>query len=136
MDIITLATTAIALVTPFFVKGAEEFAKEAGKDIYQKTQAIKDWLWSRIQGSNDSKLKQTTHLFEDDPTTFGEAMTHVLSNYLQDNPTLAGELAMYVQEFEPKYTSKYNVTIGKAYGVNVGKHGRIEQSFYRHGDEE
>lgn len=130
MDTVVLATNIVTALSPFLIKGAEEFAKEVGKEVFEKTKQLKYWLWARIKDSNDKKVTQTTLLFESDPATFGDVMKKVLADYLKSHPHEAQELVRFVDGLpaDPG-SSKYGVQIQNLYGANFGDFGVINQNF-------
>lgn len=136
MDPATLAGLAVSAISPYVLKGAEEFAKAAGKDVYEQTKKIKEWLWKRIKHSGDKKAQQTTSMYESDPTTFKEAMTRVLLEYLEGHPQDAQELSKILQDLKTS-ESKYHVSVsgGTIYGVNIGDNPTLIQNFGQQDDE-
>ena len=125
-----LAMKAIALISPFLIKGAEQFMQESGKDVYWQTINLKNWLWQQFEEATEPRLRQTADLFETDPATFREALIRLLATFLQKNPGVARELSRHIKDLEPQNQTKYSVNIGKVYGMNLGDYGRIDQTFY------
>lgn len=60
MDPVTLATAAVATLTPYLAKASEEFAKEAGKKGFATAEALLKALWGRWRGNSQaaSRLQQ------------------------------------------------------------------------------
>jgi len=51
MDPVTLATAAVAALSPYLAKAGEAFAKEAGKEGVSIGEAILKSLWGRWRGN-------------------------------------------------------------------------------------
>jgi hypothetical protein len=93
MDIITLATTALALTQPFLNKISEGVSRKVGEDIWDliKRPFIKDVDESKlIENQEDFKTELVTKLNEDldfknELFTLIEKSKKELSNYTQQN---------------------------------------------------
>jgi len=85
MDSTQIATMAITAVTPYLAKGAEEIAKGIGKDL---------WELIKKPFENKDRDKQLVEKLNEQPEneqTQG-AVAYKLSEFLEENPTLASEL--------------------------------------------
>jgi hypothetical protein len=136
MDPLALASLSLSLITPFVTKGAEAFAEEAGKDLYENTKKLKNWLWKKIRRSNDKKLKLTATQFESDPRSSKEAMVRTLAEYLRHHPREAEQLAHQVRSMN-RLSSTYSVKIqgSKVFGMNVGDNPTVFQNFFTDDDD-
>jgi hypothetical protein len=99
MDPITLVTSAVALLSPYVAKGAEEFAKELGKDAAQKAKDLFTYLKNKF--SADSEESQIISLFEKKPEKYESNLTEVLQERAQNDSEFAGELEKHVNSAAP-----------------------------------
>ena len=131
MDSIELAKTVTAILSPYLIVGAEQFAKEVGKETYQKIANLKNWLWNKINHSRNEKLIKTADLFENDPDTFQSAMISLLNNHFEQHPKEVQELVKLIAfKNEDQNSSKSSVKVqGDVIGMIVGDRGTIHQTF-------
>jgi len=103
MDAVALAGTAFAALTPYLVKGGEELAKGAAKDLWEliKKPFVKD------------REKELLKKLETNPTDEGTRRDVVfkLGEFLEENPSL-------VKEFE-EILQKLSHTVQKTNTQNV-----------------
>jgi len=99
MDPITLVTSAVTLLSPYFAKGAEEFAKELGKDAAHKAKDLYTYLKNKF--SADSEESQLLSLFEKKPEKYEDALTDVLQERARTDSEFAGELEKHVNSAGP-----------------------------------
>jgi hypothetical protein len=99
MDPITLVTSAVALLTPYVAKGAEEFAKELGKDAADKAKELYTYLKNKF--SADSEESEVLSLFEKKPEKYERTLTDVLQERARTDSEFAGELEKHVNSAGP-----------------------------------
>jgi flagellar basal body L-ring protein FlgH len=99
MDPITLVTSAVTLLSPYVAKGAEEFAKELGKDAAQKAKELYTYLKNKF--SADSEESQVLTLFEKKPEKYEDTLTDVLQERARTDSEFAGELEKHVNSAAP-----------------------------------
>ncbi|WP_433971891.1 hypothetical protein [Tunturiibacter lichenicola] len=99
MDPITLVTSAITLLSPYVAKGAEEFAKELGKDAAPKVKELYAYLKGKFSASSEES--QLLSLFEKKPEKYEKALTDVLEERARTDPEFAGELEKHVNGVGP-----------------------------------
>lgn len=121
MDPATIAAGAMALLGPFVKKAAEEFAAEAGKEIWAKASSLLSRLKAKWAG--DSFEGQTLEKFEKEPDSFQAGVESNLCKALADDPDLARELAAIIADVKkagPKV--KIVQTIETAEAAVTGPH--------------
>lgn len=99
MDPITLVTSAVTLLSPYVAKGAEEFAKDLGKDAAQKTKELYTYLKNKFNA--DSEESQVLSLFEKKPEKYEDALTDVLQERARSDSEFASELEKHVNSTAP-----------------------------------
>jgi DNA-binding ferritin-like protein (Dps family) len=129
MDPITIAVGVVGALTPYLAKGAEEFAKAFGKDLYEQTKRLKQWLWNKVKekDSNDKSLTKTLELYEGNPNRFEQPLKDALADFLKANPDLAKELAQMLPEKDQSRAGR-NVVIhgGTVTGIQMGDNSSQE----------
>jgi hypothetical protein len=99
MDPITLVTSAIAVLSPYVAKGAEEFAKELGKDAAEKAKELYTYLKNKF--GVDSEESQILSLFEKKPEKYEDMLNNVLQERARTDSEFVGELERYVNATVP-----------------------------------
>jgi len=113
----TLAATVLGLIAPYLAKGAEEFAKEAGKQAFDKIGAVVDRLrawWSKdpVAAALASELPASP---EDNSKMLGER----LARAMERDPSLSSDLSRLVSESGPYVDVVQKIEIAK--GVTGAK---------------
>lgn len=118
----TIATSAIAILTPFLKKGAEKFAEEIGKSVEEsggeagkrvgeivvdKTKKLFDKLKQKLSGNEEAEMN--LKLFERNPDNYAENFQKVLATELDKDKNFAQEVDGLVNEI--KESSPQIVTI-------------------------
>jgi len=85
--------------SPYVAKGAEEFAKELGKDAAQKARDIYTYLKNKF--SADSEESQILSLFEKKPEKYERNLTAVLQERAQNDSDFVDELQKHVDSAAP-----------------------------------
>ena len=114
---VTLATSAVAILTPFLKKGAEKFAEEFGGEagkrvgevVVDKTKKLFGKLKEKLSGNREAKLN--LELFESNPEneSYTQNFGEVLAKELDKDKNFAQEIERLVNEI--KETSPRIVTI-------------------------
>lgn len=103
VDISTLATTVVAALTPYLVKGASKFAEEFGKDAYEKAGALLAALRRRLTDKPEGE--QALANCEAAPTPENQtALAQVVKGELAAEPdgaAFAAEIAPLVEALTP-----------------------------------
>ena len=102
MDPITtgLAASVTSTLVPYAAKGAEEFAKSAGKDAYEKAKSLLGILKARWAG--DKEATETLTRFEEKPERYQPVFEDILMEKLVQDEELAEELANQLNRMGPE----------------------------------
>lgn len=117
MDVGALATIAIAALTPYLVKGGEELAKSATKD-----------LWELIKKPfMKNREKELLKKFEESPTDEGikGAVVFKLVEFMEENPSLANDLEKILQKFTLTVQKKNVLTMVGDQNIQIVGNGNI-----------
>jgi hypothetical protein len=89
-----LVATVISIVSPYLVKGAEEFVKSAGKAAFDGTKALAERLsrWWK----NDPIANAAATSFKSDPEHYGKLLGAQLEHDLTKDEPFANELRALV----------------------------------------
>jgi hypothetical protein len=96
MEPVTITAGVIALLTPYVKKAAEQFAGEAGKVIWNKTQGLFEKLQARLGG--DQEAENTLAQFEKDPEQGQAGLEALLKEILTKDHILRDEIAGVLTE--------------------------------------
>jgi hypothetical protein len=104
----TLATSAVAILTPFLKKGAEKFAEELGGEagkkvgeaVVDKTKKLYDKLKEKISGNREAA--SNLELFEINPENedYAQNFQKVLAKELDKDKNFAEELDKQIKEIK------------------------------------
>lgn len=116
-----LAGSAISLVAPYLAKGAEEFAKSAGKAAFEQCKA----LAGRLQRwwSSDPVAAAAADNLPKDPQKYGKLLGELLSTDLAKDPAFAKDLRKLVEDLGPSVEVVQNMEI--AHGVTGADIGEL-----------
>ncbi len=89
--IVDLATKVLAILLPFVVKGAEEFAGKVGDATYEKTKSR----------SGDKEATETLAHFVEKPERYKLALEDILQEKLAEDKDLASKLSQLLNEIGP-----------------------------------
>src|SRR4051812_35565891 len=90
MDPVTLASTAVALLSPYLAKAGEGAAKKIGEDAVETGGKLLGWVRARLDGRAKEALDDLTH--KPDSEDNQADLRKQLAKALEANPTLAAEL--------------------------------------------
>jgi hypothetical protein len=97
MDITTLAASAAALLAPLLAKGAEKFAEEFGKDVYEKGKALLERVRKRLKGKPAAEQALAECVRAPGPQSEA-ALAQAIEGELAASPALARAWTPLVQE--------------------------------------
>lgn len=114
-----LAATVISIVSPYLVKGAEEFAKTAGKAAFDGAKSLVDRLsrwWTKDPIANAAATS-----FKSDPAHYGKMLGAQLEHELKKDDSFARELRSLVDSMGPsvEVVQKMEVARGVT-GADIG----------------
>jgi hypothetical protein len=125
MDPATIATGVLAVLTPYLVKGAKEFAGAVGDAAYEKAKGMLTTLKQRWAPDKDAST--SLEQFEKKPALYKPVVETLLKEKLQSDAALAKELGELLQEMGPtlevlqKMDEGRNVTGLDAKELNKGR---------------
>ena len=100
MDPASLAASAVAILTPYVVKGAKELTEAAGEMAYEKAKQLLGTLKARW--SQDPVASDSLSRFEKKPDVHGPALQEIIQEKIEKDPQLAAEVDRTVKEIGPK----------------------------------
>src|SRR5215213_1538018 len=95
----TLAANVITVLMPYAAMGAQEFAKSAGKEAYEKAKTLLGTLKARWAG--DEEETDTIARFEEKPERYRPVLEGILEEKITQDRELAAELATLLEEMGP-----------------------------------
>ena len=106
MDAQTIATAAMALLSPYLAKAGEAFAKEAGEKLAEKASALYRAVKAKFKG--DTYAEQTLTRVEEKPEAKGRqvALQEVLAEKLEEDPDFAETVRRLVEEAQAADTRR------------------------------
>lgn len=126
MELMSLITAIMAVLTPFVKKGAEEFIGAAGQDTYEKAKTIFVKLKERWSSDEDREALDILTNFEKKPERYQLILEDILQEKLATDKELFNQLSRLFQEMGPKLeiiqkmTEAEDVTGLKANKMNQG----------------
>ena len=107
MEPMTIAASALAILTPYVAKGAEEFIKAFGKDAYEKTKGLYSTL--KAKWSGDEEAMGTLENYEEKPERYEPVLKSILEEKLGSDADLRAELSQQVKEVAPYFAPHIKV---------------------------
>jgi len=98
VDFASIAATAVAALTPYLKKAAEDFAGKAGELALEKVKALFQTLKDKF--SADGYMQGTLERFEKDPDKFAPAVQQVIEEAAAEDDSFARDVETLVQEIE------------------------------------
>ena len=95
----TLAANVMTVLMPYAAMGAQEFAKSAGKEAYEKAKSLIATLKARWAG--DEEAADTLARFEEKPERYQPVLKDILEEKLSQDKELATELATILNQMGP-----------------------------------
>ncbi len=102
MDPATIATltgSVLSVITPYVVKGADEFAKLVGEAAFAKAKGLFAALKHKL--SADPEAADTLAHFEEKPQRYQPVLQDILSEKLAKDPEFAAELEQHIKGMGP-----------------------------------
>jgi hypothetical protein len=101
MDPITasLAANVVAVLAPYVAVGAQEFARNVGKDAYEKAKTMLAAL--RAKWTGDEEATDALTRFEEKPERYAPVLEDVLREKLAEDKELAMVLSTLLNEMGP-----------------------------------
>jgi hypothetical protein len=96
---ITLAANVMTVLMPYVAMGAQEFAKSAGKEAYEKAKSLLGTLKARWAG--DEEATDAVARFEEKPERYRPVLEGILEEKITQDRELAAELATLLEEMGP-----------------------------------
>jgi len=98
MDPVTIAAGVGALLAPYFKKGVESFAGEAGKYVFGKAKEVWEKLRAKLAG--DAQAEATLDRFEHDPDGARKDLEAQVEKHAKADASLGDELAQVLAEIK------------------------------------
>jgi hypothetical protein len=114
-----LVATIMGVVSPYLAKGAEAFAKEAGKEAFKGVKALADRLGRWWNG--DPVASAVAQNFPAAPEKYGRVLAGLLADELARDPALASELKGLVEQMGPTVNVVQKIKVaGDVTGADIG----------------
>jgi hypothetical protein len=106
LDSTQLATTTVAMLSPYFLEAAKGAAGKVGEDAYQGGKKLVSWLREKLSPDETKALDRVAT----DPSNIDKqtALRVSLSEALAANPALQNELAALLQSM-PKFAASQSI---------------------------
>ena len=114
-----LVATIMSIVSPYLVKGAEEFAKSAGKAAFDGTKALVERLsrWWK----DDPIANAAATSFKSDPEHYGKLLGVQLEHDLAKDESFADELRALVDSLGPAVDVVQRMEVARGVtGADIG----------------
>src|SRR5690348_7349270 len=114
-----LAATVIAIISPYLAKGAEEFARSAGKAAFDGTKALVERLgrWWKNDPIADAAAKS----LPSDPQHYGKMLGAQLEHQLTKDEALAKDLRSLVDQMGPSVDVIQKIEVARGVtGADIG----------------
>ena len=99
MDPVSLATNVVAVLAPYAAVGAQEFARNIGKEAYEKAKGMLATL--RAKWAGDEEATEALTRFEEKPERYAPVLEDVLKEKLTEDKELAAVLSTLLSEMGP-----------------------------------
>ena len=119
MDNIAIASSAIALLTPYLAKAGEEITKKALGAAWEKINEIHKVIKERLAQEKDEYPKETLKRFEEEPEKRKLGMQEMLIEILEGDPNFSGKLEALLKDADKAGASTvFNTNI---FGGEIGE---------------
>ena len=95
----TLAANVVAVLAPYVAVGAQEFARNVGKEAYEKAKTMLAALKAKWTG--DEEATDALTRFEEKPERYAPVLEDVLNEKLAQDKELAAVLSTLLNEMGP-----------------------------------
>jgi hypothetical protein len=135
MDPLALATMAVGLMTPYFLKAGEALAEKAGAAAWEKVKAIYAAVNNKLRG--DSYSEETLARLAAEPQSKNRqaALAGILEEKIKDDPSFAASLQKLLEEAQASGADKItqHVTVSdRARTGDITQIGKVEGSIDLH----
>ena len=96
---VSLAANVVAVLAPYAAVGAQEFAKNVGKEAYEKAKTMLAAL--RAKWARDEEATDALNRFEEKPERYAPVLEDVLKEKLAEDKELAAVLSTLLNEMGP-----------------------------------
>jgi hypothetical protein len=96
---VSLAANVVAVLAPYAAVGAQEFAKNVGKEAYEKAKTMLAAL--RTKWARDEEATDALNRFEEKPERYAPVLEDVLKEKLAEDKELAAVLSTLLNEMGP-----------------------------------
>ncbi len=113
MDPVTasLAANVVAVLAPYVAVGAQEFARNVGKEAYEKAKTMLAAL--RAKWSGDKEAEDALNRFEEKPERYAPVLEDVLKEKLAEDKELAAVLSTLLNEMGPSLEVVQKMEVGR-----------------------
>ncbi len=98
MDPVTIAASAVAILTPYLAKAGEEVSKKAVGAAWEKVSEIYQAVKGRLSQEKDEYPKEVLKRFEKEPEKRKQAMQETLADVLEKDPDFSGKLLKMLKD--------------------------------------
>jgi predicted nucleotidyltransferase len=98
MDPVTIASSTIALLTPYLAKMGEEVSKKVVGAAWEKVTEIHKAVKDRLAQEKDEYPKETLKRYEKEPVKRKQAMQETLAEVLEKDPAFAQKLVKMLKD--------------------------------------
>lgn len=127
MDVTTLATTAVSMLSPYLALAAGAAAEKAGESMMEGAGRLYRWLQDKLTGERVSEALEDLHAQPRDADVQA-ALRLQLRKALEAEPSLAKELAALLGELTPQrasVTQKQHFSGDGNIGVQIAGNGSM-----------
>ena len=110
--ITNLVSSVMTVLMPYVAKGAEEFARLAGKAAYSKAQNLFRTLKEKL--ASDEEARDSLSRFEEKPERYRSVLEDILEEKLAEDEDLANELKKLLQSMGPELDIIQKMDVGEA----------------------
>jgi hypothetical protein len=96
---VSLAANVVAVLAPYAAVGAQEFARNVGKEAYEKAKTMLAAL--RAKWARDEEATDALNRFEEKPERYAPVLEDVLKEKLAEDKELAAVLSKLLNEMGP-----------------------------------
>src|SRR6516162_4951842 len=96
MVVETLAATVLSILSPYVAKGAEEFAKEAGKAAFNKAGEILKAIHKKFAG--DEEAQEALQNFQKKPARYELLLQEILNEKIEGDESFKAEIGELLKE--------------------------------------
>ena len=111
MDPVTMATTALTILTPLAKDAGKELVKAVGEIGVEKVKSLMTWLKQRF--SSDPSAAKDLSRFEADPDKFAPGLEATIKEKAEQDADFAAELKRRIDEVGPVITVIQEIKKGK-----------------------